>query len=124
MPQRKPHPDHIQDVAEIEGAFLSCIATFREIGIKVWEGSSGASTFTFYVYTRSEKRFEPMAELLMDLAFGYEVEIGKMLYKARKGSWTYRWMVRVHADNIVVATDAFRRTLYAAHKETTHLCEE
>ena len=100
---------------EVEGAFLGVVGTFRDIGIRVIEGTSDPQRFTFYLSMNAQKRWLTMAKALISDHRGYILRVGKILQPSQTGSLKYTWMVSIEADRIVVAADKFRKALYGTY---------
>lgn len=103
-------PEEVGD--EIEGSFLAVVSTFRDMGIRIVEGVSSPTSFTFFLEMNAKKRWFVMAKTLLNDPRGYILRIGKMLVPHRKKSVRYQWMVSIEADNILLAASNFRRSLY------------
>jgi len=102
-------PEEVGD--EIEGSFLAVAGTFRDMGIRVVEGTSSPTSFSFFLEMNAKKRWYLMAKTLLTDHRGYILRIGKMLMLHRDDV-RFQWMVSIEADNILLAADNFRRALY------------
>ena len=102
-------PDSI--AGELEGAFLAVVSTFRDIGIRVVEGTTSPTNFTFFLEMNAQKRWYVIVRALLADHRGYILRVGKMLMPHR-GELRFQWMVSIEADKILPAADSFRKSLY------------
>lgn len=104
---------------ELEGAYLSVIATFRDLGIDVYNGYTGPTLFSFNLELRAKRRWLGMVRYLLQNAKGYLPHVCKQVC-LRGDALSSRWHVSIRGDRIVHAADRFRKDLLQAWEEASN----